>query len=511
MNTDNLRAEDREQSQLAMDRIQLAKVGVSPDQQGAIDYLNRLRPTDESKRSIAHLIVKLGHSDFVTREKARKSLHDFGIQAEVQLRVALDSRDLEVAMQANNLLQTLTELQDSGLHDARLSAALRFLLRERHPDSVRTLLKIIPLLQRQNQMDQACAALWFAVESHDADRIAQCLFHEHQFVRMAAIPALEIVHGDPAVVKIRPFLSDPSESIRLAAVRALIDREPRLCAAKLVELLGSDDTRTKLRAAWLLSQLFDPQTDEKTDLQFEERAKIWKSRVATLETSQWQLPLRGKRLQLHEFRGIYREEFKQSVAKIIGRYGQLQYETSVANASASVDRGLLRLHGNHAEGDQRMIVTAKQLIGSAHFTKSFDVKAEIGGEAEGSGGYHVGISIGNLRLLFHPGHRGGGFRIERVDNHQYIVTNQSMPFTPLAGVLHKMRVRVTPQKEGRVLLEAIIANPKAPQQTYVNKFLAEKTDIGPLTQVRIERSGRSGGDALFGSFSVDTVGIDQRF
>lgn len=511
-----VRADDRQQlqlisglRQLASDRNLLKKAGVSPDQQGAIDYLNRLHPSDDAKISIAQLIGKLGHPDYTTRQKARTSLREFSTQAEIQLLAALNSRDLEIAMQAKHLLKMINEMRDAGSHDAMISASLRLLTRKRHPKSVQTILQTIPLLQRQNQLDEACTALWFSVESDSVDRINQCLTHEHPAVRIAAIPALELLDGDTAVVRIRPFLSDPSEPIRLAAVRALIDHTPQLCAAELIELLDAKDTRTKLRAAWLLAQLFDPQTDEKTNFQFAEQAKRWRSHIATMPPSQWQLPLRGKRLFLKEYKGFFKEDFKQSIASIARQYGQLRYETTVANARASVARGVLRLHGNHAEGDQRIVLTAQQLIGHDHFTEPFDVNAEIGGEAEGSGGYHVGISIGNLRMLFHPAYRGGGFRIERVDNHHYIVTNQTMPFTPLAGVLHNMQVRVTPQKEGRVLLETSITNPNAPKQTYVKKFLADKTDIGPLTQVRIERSGRSGGDALFGSFSIDTMGIDR--
>ena len=63
-----VRADDRQQlqlisglRQLASDRNLLKKAGVSPDQQGAIDYLNRLHPSDDAKISIAQLIGKLGH------------------------------------------------------------------------------------------------------------------------------------------------------------------------------------------------------------------------------------------------------------------------------------------------------------------------------------------------------------------------------------------------------------------------------------------------------------------
>ena len=156
-----------------------------------------------------------------------------------------------------------------------------------------------------------------------------------------------------------------------------------------------------------------------------------------------------------------------------------------------------------------MFITAQQLVGKQEFTDSFEVTTEIGGEARGSGTYHAGVSIGNLRVLFHPGYRGGGFRIERVDNHKYMIGNQSMPFTPAAGVLHKMHISIKPQQDNTVLLKTTFTNAENPKQQYVMNFIAPAADIGPLDRVAVERSGRVGGAALFGLLEVDFAGVEQ--
>ncbi len=170
---------------------------------------------------------------------------------------------------------------------------------------------------------------------------------------------------------------------------------------------------------------------------------------------------------------------------------------------------MLRFDGDHDEGDQRLLITAQQLVGKPEFTESFEVTTMIGGEARGSGTYHAGVSIGNLRVLFHPGYRGGGFRIERVDNRKYMIGNQSMPFTPAPGVLHKMHISVHPQQDKTVLLKTTFTNAANPQQQYAMSFVAPAADIGPLDRVAVERSGRVGGAALFGLLEVDFAGVEE--
>ena len=98
--------------------------------------------------------------------------------------------------------------------------------------------------------------------------------------------------------------------------------------------------------------------------------------------------------------------------------------------------------------------------------------------------------------------------MQRVDSHKYIVSNQLMPFTPIAGTLYKMRVTVEPQEDKRVLLKVSVTNSHNPQQKYSHALMADAEDIGPLTRVAIERSGRTGGAALFGSLMIDTSGIE---
>lgn len=500
---------DEQGDEAKRERELLADAGFKPTAEGSILFLDRLRSNDLTRQKVAQLISRLGHSSFFTRQRATRSLESLGLHAESQLLRASKSDDLEIAFQTQRLLKTIRSGRDPELHDARIVAALGILSRQRHRDTVTTIVDTIPVLSNTKQLKQASLAVWFAARSSDLEKIRAALGSEYPAVRVAAIPALELIAGERSVKEIEPLLSDRSDAIRLAAARALLDRMPGRCMSVLIDLLDADDRMVKLQAAWLISRAFGEPEGEIPELHFKEQTDIWRQRVLTLDVSVLNFPMGARRLELKEYGIVFREDFRHAIANIQKLYGQLRYESTVPGARGSVKQGVARLHGDHNEGDQRLFITAPQIVGKDSFTKSFYVEAQLGGEAKGTGAYHVGISIGNLRVLFHPGYMHGGFRIERVDNNRYLVTNQSMPFTPSADVFHKMRVIVEPQPDNRVLLKAIITNGQNPSEKYLNTFMAEAADIGPLTRVGIERSGRAGGDALFRSLTIDATGIDE--
>lgn len=123
-----------------------------------------------------------------------------------------------------------------------------------------------------------------------------------------------------------------------------------------------------------------------------------------------------------------------------------------------MSQGVLRLYGNHDEGDQRLYATSASLLGLPAFPSAVRVKTTLGGEAAGEGTWHVGVSVGNVRVLFHPGMNDGAFRVERVDNHQFLTQNESMPFTPGSGLLHRMTIDVQCRPSGDVQLRVTIVD-----------------------------------------------------
>lgn len=167
----------------------------------------------------------------------------------------------------------------------------------------------------------------------------------------------------------------------------------------------------------------------------------------------------------------------------------------------SVSDGTLRLNGQHGgDADQRLRLDAKSLAGQETFPDSFRIEVKLGGEAKGAGTYHVGLSVGNVRALFHPAYQGGGFRFQRVDDQKQLTENSSMGFEPEGGKLQRMSLSVKRIPGGKVELEATIGNGT---KVFTERKVVEESVIGKLDHLSLDRSGRMGGDGLFDDLVVD--------
>ena len=210
-------------------------------------------------------------------------------------------------------------------------------------------------------------------------------------------------------------------------------------------------------------------------------------------------------MQAARYGTILIETFSDDAAGIARTYRQMQYETNVGGA-ATVARGMLRLDGNHAEGDQRLFATAQSLLGVPAFPRQFQIKVALGGESLSPGLWHVGVSVGNVRLLFHPGLDGGQFRVEQVDTHQVIMANSQMPFTPKAGVLNEMTIDVEQRDNGSVRFDAVLTDGAKTGRQFRSSVTATAKVVGTLGRIGLERSGQAGGAALFGPLTIRHTG-----
>lgn len=197
---------------------------------------------------------------------------------------------------------------------------------------------------------------------------------------------------------------------------------------------------------------------------------------------------------------LFVELFNKDADSVSTGYRSLKFKTGVG-AGGSVKEGMARLKGDHnGNGDQQLLLHAKDLTGKEEFPESFRIESKIGGGGEGSGSYHVGISIGDVRALFHPVYEDGAFRFEQVSNNKHIVTNTEMGFTPPADklLLMSMDVRRRPDKD--VEISVIITHEK---KSFRSSTTVKAGVIGKLDRIGLDRSGRTGGDALFDDFILE--------
>jgi hypothetical protein len=478
----------------------LRRHGIEPNVESVLGFLRQWQPSAADDRRIGALVRQLGHEDYFAREEASRQLSRIGIAATGALRAAAESDDFEVSYRARRLLRTGGRDGELEQRQILLTAALRWLRQAQSSQATPVLLEILPVLPTVEARQEAAKTLWACVVPADTPRLEQAVGNTQLAVRVAAIPALELAAGERATNTLQVFLLDKDESVRLAAARALLDRRSNASIAALVGLLDSQDTDVHAQAAWLLQQLSGIPSEKDQGMDLTTAGIRWKAWAASPAADHPQ-PLGCKRLEVARYGLILLESFLAD-AEIRDQYHEMQYASN-CGGKGSVSHGILRLDGNHGEGDQRLYVTSRRLLDQPTFPARFRIKTQLGAEADNAGVWHIGVSVGNIRILFHPGLEGGAFRAERLDNQQHLIENESMPFTPACNVRHPITIDVWQRDKDAVQLEVAVADGGKTGRPYRRTLAVRGEDIGPLGRVGLERSGQTGGAALFGPLTIE--------
>ena len=476
---------------------------IEPTADGALTFLARLTPNKQTLQLAQQLIADLGCEDFQRRRNATRKLLEIGDSVESQVKQAADSQNLEQSVRARRILAAYQATRDSGLRGDLILSALRILKQKESKRTPKVVFSLLAVLSERHLIDAAKEALWASIDAQHAELIRSNLRDVHPARRTTAIVALELAVGADSVTELEAFLKSDHPQVRLATARALLNRRPRQCLISLGRLVSLEEFEIHAHAACLMRDLTGETIGVDGTSDFSTAVEEWqKWLVANGDSARLQVPVGRERLDLLRAMIVFRENFRNDVTQIQNSYGRFRYESTIPT-NASVARNRLQLDGNHGEADQRLFVMSRELTGGRAFPSQFSVSTKMGGGPEGSGAYHVGLSVGRIKVLFHPGYSGGGFRVETTDDHDYLINNSSMGFTPKGNVLYPVKLTVKRQQNGRVEFVAEVRKAPGSEQVYTKRFALDAEVVGPVNRIGLERSGRKGGVGMFENVEID--------
>jgi hypothetical protein len=98
--------------------------------------------------------------------------------------------------------------------------------------------------------------------------------------------------------------------------------------------------------------------------------------------------------------------------------------------------------------------------------------------------------------------QGGSFRFERIDNHKYFGGTKGIGFEPLGDGRQWMSIDVTKMANGEVRLDVLLEQSGEGGGRFKSSITVPADDIGDLSEVSLDRSGRTGGKAYFRDFMI---------
>ncbi|MFT6863882.1 MAG: hypothetical protein ACJAVK_002444 [Akkermansiaceae bacterium] len=195
--------------------------------------------------------------------------------------------------------------------------------------------------------------------------------------------------------------------------------------------------------------------------------------------------------------GVFYEWFGADRTKLGEKYRQFSFSNS-AGRPGEISEGRLAFGGSAgADGDQRLILKSQEWPGGESFGDSFLVSAKLGGESKGGGAWHLGITVGRVRALYHPGTNGGSFRFEQIGTRSKLSRMESVGFTPGEKALQWMSVGVERLADGAVRLGVTLEEGGKGKGRFETSVTLTEGQMGDLNQISLDRSGRTGGDAFF--------------
>lgn len=485
----------------------LRTAGVATSPAGLVEWVNGLRLSEQTRKKAETLIRQLGEEDFAVREKAAGALVRLGPAVLPLLRKAQASPDPEIKSRAADCVRLL---QDRAPDQALVAAAARRLAAADTAETALGLLDLFVALgdeatlpaerfevkgDREEMADQVRESLAGLLQrsARAAATVKGALGDPLPSRRCAAAVGLVDAGIEGAVPDCRKLLKDKDRGVRLGVAQALVFHRDKSAVEALIALFDVADKAAQ-RAEELLENLAG---DDRPARSFGSAEALrarregwefwWSKNASRADLFDWLL-------------GGHVEGFTAPAADATRGYRSFGYETTVPGCKAEVKKGRLVLWGDHGDADQRLFLTARKAIGKARWPAAVDVSVKVGGTALDNVAWHVGVSVGRVKVLFHPGLADGCLRAELTDTHEHLFENEDMGFTPVAGAMHRMTIRVR-QRDRGYRFDVTVTEGRGGDK-YHKVFDATIEQVGRYDRIGLERSGRHGGNALFESLSI---------
>jgi HEAT repeat protein len=491
----------------AEDVALLRAAGVPTEAAGLVAWVQQLQPSDRLRAQAEALVRQLGDDDFERREQAATALVRLGPVVLGVLQKALSSPDAEVRKRSHECLRRLPPApseklvaaaaqQLAALHTPEATVALLDLLASVSEE----LPSLVERLEITGERDQLAAQITQALlnslrRSEQVRSAVRTALRDAQAGRRCAAAVVLVLSSSQETPEdVRRLLRDPHRGVRLGVAEALLRERDRSAIPVLISLTDQADEYAEQASSLLESLVGDQSFPRATEHTAEARARRQKDWEAW-----WQKNAERPDL-LNDLLTGRNEKFDTPAADVTKGYHSFQYEATAPDWKAEVRDGKLVLHGDHDEGDQRLYITARKVTGYPRWPAHLHISTKLGGTDQAAGAWHVGVLVGRVKVLFHPGFSGGAFRVELLDTHQQIVGNDDMRFTPAPGLTHPMTILVRRQGQG-YRFDVAVGNAAA-KGGYRKSFEVTAEQLGRYDRLGLERSGRRGGDALFESVLI---------
>jgi HEAT repeat protein len=223
----------------------LRRAKLSTDAKSLLEFLDKRILPEKERPDLERLIHQLGSSNYLTREKAAKTIVGRGVAALELLRTTGASSNLELKRRIERSIQTIKE---KDVNPEVVAAAIRSASLTASPPLIETLIGYLPFADNEEVLDELRLALTkHALKDGKADPLLLAALTDRAAVRRAtAAEALSSAAYADHKDALRKLLSDDDVLVRYRVARALALAKDRDAIPVLIDAIPA----LSINSAW---------------------------------------------------------------------------------------------------------------------------------------------------------------------------------------------------------------------------------------------------------------------